>query len=251
MSAIHREVYGHGPVLVMLHGWAMHSGVWREFARDLAGSRQVICLDLPGHGLSAPIEPFNLDRLAEILIKAIPAEKFELLGWSLGASVALRMASLYPQRVESLSILAGNPLFVQTETWPGVSARVLDNFAEQLKSNPRQTLLRFLALQVNSLPDAKSLLPILKSAVMACDMPPERILRAGLEILKQSDLRAELKKLQCPVKLIQGDRDGLIPLALAEAVRQLKPEIGLHVLEQAGHVLFLSHRRQLLEILAA
>ncbi|MBS4051006.1 MAG: pimeloyl-ACP methyl ester esterase, partial [Methylomonas sp.] len=34
----------------MLHGWAMHTGVWRDFARRLAEYYQVICVDLPGHG---------------------------------------------------------------------------------------------------------------------------------------------------------------------------------------------------------
>ena len=251
MTEIHKEVYGQGRALVLIHGWAMHGGIWREFARQLARRYQVICLDLPGHGRSQGLEPFTLEGITEALIAAIPVRKFSLLGWSLGATVAIDMANRFPERVESLLILAGNPKFVQAADWPGVKPEVLDEFAAQLSSDARLTLIRFLALQVNGLPDAKRLLQELKKAMLECDSPSADVLRGGLEILKQSDLREILTRLQCPISLILGDRDTLIPLASARALRKAKPAIGLHVIETAGHMPFLSHGGQLLEIVAA
>lgn len=251
MAKIHIEVYGQGRALVMIHGWAMHSGVWREFARLLAQNYQVICLDLPGHGRSEGIVPYTLQQISETLLQAIPAEKFSLLGWSLGATLAIDMAYRFPERLESLLLLAGNPKFVQSDDWPGVKPEVMDAFAGQLMIDQRLTQLRFLALQVNSLPDGKRLLQLLKNAMQECETPRLDALQAGLEILKQTDLRGMLTQLRCPVSLIQGDKDALVPLKNAQLLLGLNPAIGLHVIENAGHVPFLSHSRQLLDIVFA
>ena len=52
MTKIHTETYGLGKPIVLVHGWAMHSGIWRLFARELAKHYQVTLIDLPGHGRS-------------------------------------------------------------------------------------------------------------------------------------------------------------------------------------------------------
>lgn len=245
MTEIHQEIYGQGRPLVMIHGWAMHSGVWREFAQQLAQYCQVICLDLPSHGRSGAVDRFALPEIGAAMLDAIPNEKFSLLGWSLGATVAIDIARLVPARVESLILLAGNPRFVQADDWPGVRPQVLDAFTGQLSTDLRLTLMRFLALQVNGLPDGKRLLQMMKNAMQECGPPPVDVLQAGLDILKNCDLRTALAQLQCPVTLIQGDRDTLIPLASGQAVQTLQSSIELHVLENAGHAPFLSHGRQL------
>jgi len=246
MSQIHTEVYGEGPALVMIHGWAMHSGVWRDFALQLARHCQVICVDLPGHGRSEAIEPFSLQQIGNALLKAIPAQKFTVLGWSLGATVAMDMAQRFPQRVQRLIVLAGNPHFVRKPDWPGVNAETLDNFAELLKVDVSQTLIRFLALQVNGLAHGKTLLQTLKSAILECPPPSVDVLQSGLEILRTSDLREFLLRNRLPVHLIVGDKDTLIPLASAQTLQRLNPAIDVQVLASAGHAPFLSHAEPLI-----
>lgn len=241
------QIFGQGQPLVMIHGWAMHSGIWQAFAQQLAQHCQVICVDLPGHGLSDAIEPCSLQNISDSLMAALPVQRFSVLGWSLGATVAIDMAARYPERLQSLQLLAGNPLFVQSVDWPGVKAEVLDAFAEQLSNDVEQTLVRFLGLQVKGLADAKILLQQIKTAVQACPSPSLEALQAGLQILKHSDQRAALQQLQCRVSLLMGDRDTLIPLALVESLKKLQPAIEIHLLENAGHVPFLSHPQQLLE----
>lgn len=251
MSGIHHEIYGQGRPLVMLHGWAMHSGIWREFAKQLAEYRQVICLDLPGHGRSANLNSFDLVTIGKALLDAVPVNRFSLLGWSLGATLAVDMAARFPERVQSLQLLAGNPKFVKSGDWPGLKADVLDGFATQLCGDARLTLQRFLGLQVQGLADNKLLLQTLRQAVRECDAPAIEALQGGLEILKHSDLRESLAGLDCPITAIQGDKDTLIPLQTGYALLALNPRVELHVLENAGHVPFLTHSRQLCDIIAA
>lgn len=251
MSGIHREIIGRGRPLVMIHGWAMHSGIWRDFARQLAEHRQVICLDLPGHGRSAMVEPFDLPTVSAALFDAIPVNRFDVLGWSLGATVALDMAARCPERVQSLLMLAGNPRFVKSADWPGVRPEVLDGFASLLGEDARLTLQRFLGLQVQGLADGRQLLQQLRLAVQECDAPALDALQGGLRILKNSDLRATLAGLRCPITVLQGDRDTLIPRQTGYAMQALNPHIQCHTLENAGHVPFLTHARQLADIVAA
>lgn len=246
MTYIHTEIYGQGQPLVMLHGWAMHTGVWRDFARQLAEYYQVICVDLPGHGRSEILEPFGLENIAEAVLQAIPVQEFSVLGWSLGATVAMAIAERAPQRIRHLLVLAGNPCFMETQDWPGVKSRTLDGFAELLKTDVQQTLMRFLALQVNGLAHGKALLQTLKQALHECPPPPVTVLQAGLDILKISDLRPFISNNALSISLILGEKDTLIPLSCGEAMRALNAGVKLQVLASAGHAPFLSHPQQLL-----
>lgn len=249
MSKIYKEVYGQGKPIVLIHGWAMHTGIWRKFAWQLAKNYQVTCLDLPGHGLSEAVEPYVLDNICSALIEEMPAEPCCVLGWSLGASVALALADQYPQRVSSLVLLAGNPRFVQESGWAGVAPKMLNDFAENLQLNCQLTLTRFLALQVSHLPDRKKLLTELKQAIHECSPPTEQVLHSALNILKQADLREALVKENSPITVIQGDKDSLIPVQVSECMKAIKANLSVNIIEGAGHVPFLSHQTEIIEII--
>lgn len=249
MTVIHKEVYGQGVPIVLIHGWAMHTGIWRTFAQQLAQNYQVICLDLPGHGLSEAVEPYNLETITAALMEQMPESPCCVLGWSLGATVALALAARYPQRINSLMLLAGNPRFVNEAAWTGMRAELLEDFSNNLQLNCQLTLIRFLALQVNQLANAKVLLKELKVAVKECNPPTENVLQSGLDILKQADLRQSLVTLTCPVYLILGDKDTLVPVKVSQNMKQIKADLQVNIIEGAGHVPFLSHQSQLIEII--
>jgi pimeloyl-[acyl-carrier protein] methyl ester esterase len=229
----------------------MHSGVWLSFAQQLAAYCQVICVDLPGHGASDRLVSYSLESMSQALLAAIPVEKFIVLGWSLGATLAIAMAERCPQRVNALFILSGNPCFVQTAEWPGVHPDILDAFIEQLAVNAQSTQQRFLALQVYGQTNNRQLLQTLKHQLQLAQPTAIEALTAGLQILKQCDLRSSLIQINCPVSVILGTEDKLIPLATLQTLQQIMPNIKVHSIENAGHVLFLSHTENLLALLRA
>ena len=49
---MHIETLGHGPDLVLIHGWALHGGVFAPLAERLASRFRLHLVDLPGHGYS-------------------------------------------------------------------------------------------------------------------------------------------------------------------------------------------------------
>ncbi len=71
MTKIHQQTFGKGKPIVLVHGWAMHSGIWRDFAQQLAQNYQVTCIDLPGHGRSEKIDSFTLERISDALVNAV------------------------------------------------------------------------------------------------------------------------------------------------------------------------------------
>ena len=250
MTKIHQQTFGKGKPIVLVHGWAMHSGIWRDFAGQMAQNYQVTCIDLPGHGRSEKIDAFILERISDALVNAVSDESSCWLGWSLGATVVLDIAKRFPERVNSLVLLAGNPSFTQTAQWPGMNVGLLDAFAGKLNKNCQATLLRFLSLQVNLLPNYKTLLRTLKSAVLECDAPDNATLEGGLDILKHADLRPALSDTSVPVSVILGARDTLVPVNAGQDMQVLAPGITLNIVDKAGHVPFLSHPQEVLAIIS-
>ncbi|MFZ2169334.1 MAG: pimeloyl-ACP methyl ester esterase BioH [Methylococcaceae bacterium] len=250
MTKIHQQTFGKGKPIVLVHGWAVHSGIWRDFAQQLAQTYQVTCIDLPGHGRSEKIDSFTLEQIGDSLVNAVPDESSCWLGWSLGATVVLDIARRFPDRVNSLVLLAGNPAFTQTAQWPGMNVGLLDAFADKLNKDCQATLIRFLSLQVNNLPDYKALLRTLKAAVWECDTPDNETLQGGLEILKHADLRPALSDTRVPVSVILGARDTLVPVSAGQNMQELTPGIKINIIDKAGHVPFLSHPQAVLAIIS-
>jgi pimeloyl-[acyl-carrier protein] methyl ester esterase len=247
--SIHKEVFGQGQSIVLIHGWAMHTEVWRGFAQQLSPSYQVTCLDLPGHGLSDTVDPYTLEQISMALVDQLPENPCCVLGWSLGASVAITMAKYYPQKIKSLILLAGNPRFVQDETWAGMNQSLLEHFSAQLSVNPQKTLLRFLSMQVNCFQNGKQTLKDLKQALQLHDVPHEKVLQAGLNILIEADLREDLAQLSCPISVIQGSLDGLVPEQVAYDMKKIQPQCDVNIILDAGHVPFLSNQSEVIDMI--
>ncbi|MCK5829613.1 MAG: pimeloyl-ACP methyl ester esterase BioH [Methylococcales bacterium] len=249
MIKIHKEVYGQGKPIVLIHGWAMHTGIWRTFAKELAQNFQVTCLDLPGHGFSETVEPYTLENISFALMDVFPRSPVCLLGWSLGAVVALEMAINYPQQVSSVIMLAGNPRFIQDGAWAGMNPQLLEEFSTYLSKNSQLTLAHFLSLQVNGLSNGRRLLKDLKLGLAECDPPVDSVLLDGLKILKNVDLRTNLVAIDCPISIIQGDKDSLVPVQVSHDMQRIQPECEINILSEAGHAPFLSHQSEIVKII--
>jgi pimeloyl-ACP methyl ester carboxylesterase len=104
-ASIHFVTGGHGPVLVLLHGWPITWWEFHEIMPALAKSYKVIAFDLPGLGNSAPSTTgYTGSDIATLLHKAIEAlgyggQKISLLGHDMGSNIAYVYARLYPDTV--------------------------------------------------------------------------------------------------------------------------------------------------------
>jgi len=252
MTRLSVDSTGHGPPLVLLHGWAMHSGIWGGIVAQLARSHRVHAVDLPGHGHSAPVTPCTLDAIVAAVDATLAdeARPLTVLGWSLGGLVAMRWAESRQARVNRLALVCTTPRFVAGADWPhAMSAEAITRFGDELHVAWKLTVQRFLALQVHNSVHGRATLAALREQLWARGEPSRPALMATLDVLIATDLRDSLARIAQPTLVIAGSRDTLTPPAagrwLADAIA------GARFAEIAGsaHTPFLSHRDEFFALL--
>lgn len=97
---------GQPPPLVLAHGFTQTGRLWGDFGDALAAGRPLVRVDLPGHGESSTVRA-DLPAAGELLAAAGGAGPYDLLGYSLGARVALHAALSHPDRVRRLVLIGG------------------------------------------------------------------------------------------------------------------------------------------------
>lgn len=106
---------GHGPSILLLHGFTGTGASWHSVVAAVHGVRRVMAPDLLGHGGSdAPRDParYALERQADALMTllvALDAVPAEVVGYSMGARLALVLALRHPEVVASLVLESPSP----------------------------------------------------------------------------------------------------------------------------------------------
>ncbi|MGH8378072.1 MAG: pimeloyl-ACP methyl ester esterase BioH [Gammaproteobacteria bacterium] len=248
---LHTETAGRGPDVFLVHGWALHSGVWSGIAPGLARTCRVTCVDLPGHGLSRALSmPATLAELAQQLVSVAPKNAV-WLGWSLGGLVCLRAALDSPGQLRALALVSTTPRFVTADDWPcAMPLGQLQQLVAELEQDYRSTVQRFLTLQVRGGEAQRGALRQLRETVFSRGGPDPSSLTQGLALLRDSDLRAMLAHIDLPTLIMVGQYDRLTPpqagAALGAAIHGAK----LLRFPRASHAPFLSHPAEFIEALA-
>lgn len=223
--------------LAYLHGWGLHGGIWSETAALLPG----LTPDLPGYGGVTTVSPYNAETLADALAATLP-DGAALCGWSLGGMVALALAARHPHKVARLVLVATNPAFVSRPDWQyGLASDVLAEFARALGEDYKATLLRFLSLQARGGDQARAVIERLRGCLFLRGEPAPEVLAAGLDLLRDVDLRDVVEQVRCPVLVMHGAYDMLCPLEAGRWLAEHLPDARLALHERAGHAPFLSH----------
>lgn len=212
MSELYIETRGSGDAhIVLIHGWAMHGGVFAPLTEALAERFTVHVVDLPGHGHSRDSRlPLDVSTCAHAIAEATPPAIW--LGWSLGGLIALAGALDHPQHVQSLAMVCASPCFVRQPDWKhGMTPEVFASFGSELDRDYHGTLERFLALEAMGSKHAREEMRRLRAGLFTRGEPDKRVLREGLDLLDHTDLRARLPELAQPSTWIAGARDRLIP----------------------------------------
>lgn len=250
--------------LVLIHGLGDEADSWRHVLRPLAESHRVIALDLPGFGRSGhPKRAYTLTFFARTvaqLLAALGIERATLVGSSLGAAVAQRLALGRPDLVERL-VLSDGVLPVESgrptgALWmfliPGIGEAMYASLRrsqdeayatlrpyygdlDALPAADRAFLRQRVWARVWSNSQRRAFLSALRWLAI------DRVFRAG-------DLRARLAGLSTPTLLIWGEYDHIVAQAEGEATAALLPDARLEVIRSAGH---LPHQEHPAEFVAA
>lgn len=188
----YHEVHGHGEPLLLLHGGLGSIEMFGPVLPFLAAHREVIAVDLHGHGRTAlgarPISLLDQGDDMAALLTALGREQVDVLGYSFGAGVAFRFAVQHPARVRRLVLVSA-----------GFAS---DGFHAEMR--PMQAQVG--AAMADMMKDT----PMYKTYATIAPNPAEfpRLLdQMGAWMRQDYDWRDDVRALKMPVMLIFGDSD--------------------------------------------
>lgn len=220
--------------LFFLPGWALGRGPLNAAVEALAGQ----FIDLPGYRETPLIADF--DAAVANIASRLPAGA-TLAGWSIGAQLALAVAARHPDKVGKLLLVAGTTSFVQRDGWPHAMApATLAEFAAAIRADAAGMLPRFVGGFNRG--DALAKEVTRQILDLADPLPAADVLDAGLNWLRDVDLRTDAAQVRAPTLLLHGDADPLMPAAAAQMLAALIPGAQLELLPACAHAPFLSRR---------
>jgi len=224
------EIHGTGQPLVQLHG----AFGWATVFPTLARNRQVIAVELQGHGRTGDIDrPLSVEQMADDtaeLLKQLKIEQADFFGYSMGGNVALAVAVRHPRLVRKL-VITGSHSGKMEETYePEVYKQFLSlgpDFAPEVLKGPYDKMA----------PDPKKW-PVLVAKVKQMGIESKGITRDQLQSIRAHTLIA------------LGDRDGVRPEHAVEMFRQI-PNAQLAVFPGGDHFLLFQRPEAILPTFAA
>ena len=222
-SSVRWRVEGEGDPLVLVHGLAGSARWWDATLPRLARSRECHLVDVPRFG--AALRPDGVAGWLADWAAAAGLHRFAVAGHSLGGAAAARLAAARPELVEALVLVSavGMP-----------SGRRLEGYALPLLASLRGARRSFLG----------------RLALDAVRSGPDALLRGALYATR-CDVREQAREIRVPTLLVWGDRDPLVPAALAREWLRAIPHARLVTLRGAGHVPMVERPAELAEALAA
>jgi 3-oxoadipate enol-lactonase len=226
--------WGSGAPVVLLHPLALSGELWCPLAGALADEFEVLALDMRGHGGSGwdgrafSVEDMTLD-VAEVLdVLELPA--VGMLGMSMGGSVAVTFAGLFPERVGSL-------VLADTTAWYGEdAASAWAERAERARGVSRAQQIPFQvdrwfspSFQAKNPEEVDRVVQIFLRTASAAHA-------AASTAMGQLDVRRLLPGVRASTLVLVGEDDYATPLAMAEHLAQAIPSASLVTLPGLRHL---------------
>ncbi len=224
------------PPILLIHGLSGQYINWPPQIRHFANAN-IIAPDLPSHGRSAGPVFETVDEHAEILFQLMDAlhiQRFVIAGHSLGGAIAQRMATMRPDRVAGLVLLA-------TSTRVYVADSLLQSTAAQYDE-----MVNYL-IEMGYGPNVPQSVKRVGLRVMT--EAGYDVTRADLIACDNFDSREAIASITCPTLVIGGTSDRLTP---ARTVRKLCAHIPLsemHLIQDAGHMVPVEYPEKVTELM--
>ena len=242
---LHVSDLGEGDPVVLIHGWPLSDAMYEyQYAALIKNGCRAIGITLRGFGQSdKPYGTYNYDVFAEdikIVLEELRIDNAVLGGFSFGGATVIRFASRYNnEHISKLALFgAAAPCEVRRDDFPyGLPIEMLNSLIELNAANRPQLIEEFgklFAATETGLP--KNISNWLASIQVQSS---QYAMEQGLIMIRDSDLRDDLKKITIPTAIFHGKLDKLCPFDLAEQLHNGIAKSKLIEFEKSGHALFL------------
>lgn len=229
---IHYFTGGKGDPLVVIHGGGDGAGAWMSNIVELTENYTVYVPDLPGFGLSQPMDGDyyipEFVQFVDAFSDSLGLKSFHLMGHSLGGGIALSYALKFPYRVTKLVLVSSMFLGREIALWVRIlSARVLCRSVGKaviavMKGVKWVADLLLVPIELHPLPRA--------SMHLGCNATT---LKEQTTILIH-----RLSEIMMPTLVVWGAKDPILPVKQAYAAAQLIPDCQVKVFEDCGHSVY-------------
>ena len=235
--------------LVLLHGIGSDARSWQAQLTSLGAGRQVIAWNAPGYAESAPfpMERPVVDDYADTLTGLLDSNgigQCDLVGHSLGALTAARMALRHPSRVAHLILSApagGLGLLPDAPFPPALQGRIDDITRLGPAGMAARRARRTLSPQATAQQVA--------GAVAAMGRVSVAGYTQAVHLLATGNLIRDLQKLGRPIHIMTGSADVIVPMTAIHEITAAVPGCTLRVMEQAGHASYYEYPETFNEVL--
>lgn len=246
---LHVRDRGHGPPLLLLHGFMGSSQAWGEAVLEpLAAGNRVLAVDLLGHGLSdGPARPERFafpEILSDLidLLDALDIPRAAWIGYSMGGRLALGAAVLHPERVDQLVLESASP-GLETEGERSARREHDEALARQLLDHGIEDFVDYwdhLPLFATRRRLPGELLAWHRAARLK--LPPRSLAAClrGLGTGAQPSFWDALGTVRHPTLLINGEEDAKFR-GIATRMTSLMPAASHMVIPAAGHTVHLEN----------
>jgi pimeloyl-ACP methyl ester carboxylesterase len=248
-----------GPVIVCVHGLGGSSVNWAAIAPLLTHRYRILAPDLAGHGLTrsagrgAGVAANRL--LLHRFIESVPAGPVILMGNSMGGMISLLEAGAAPDAVAGLILVDPALPLVSAQTGSLIAAMFVLNatpgvgrviLGRHRRVSPEALVASNMSLcceddsRVPAEVIAQHVELVRRRAAFADGRrdvaAATRSVIATLGYFHGKAYRRGIRSITCPVLLLHGERDRVVPVAAARAVTRVNPSWSLVVLPGVGHV---------------
>jgi pimeloyl-ACP methyl ester carboxylesterase len=242
-----REFVPEQPSIVFIHGNGLDHSVWLLQSRYFSHhGRNVLAVDMPGHGRSggAPLE--NITDMADWMVDMLDAtgvDKAMVVGHSMGSLVAMETAARHPERVSKLVLIAtASPMPVSDPLLNAARENRHDAFDMINLWGHSQ----YGQMGGNQAPG----MWMSGSAIRLLERSGPGVLFAGLNACNEYRHGMEsAAKVQCPTLMVLGRLDVMTPARVARKLEQVIPEVRSVVLDNCGHLIMAEKPNQVLDLL--
>lgn len=233
-----------------LHCMMGSSAYWEPIAKRLEGRVDLFGFDMPGHGRSGPWaeQPGGTDFHTAVtrIAAAFIDRPLDLIGHSLGATVALRIAVAAPEAVRSLTLI--EPVLFAAASDADQSVRDREMAACLAEGRPEEAVRHF--IDVWGVHPFDDLPPVVRQTMIdqirLVASTDETLSRDGANILGDGGL----EQIDAPVLIVAGERSPPVIHRIADALADRLPDVGRAIVPDAGHMLPLTHPDQTAGLIA-
>ena len=244
-ASIYYTVEGEGNPIVLLHGFLESGKIWDSFSTEFGKRRQIINIDLPGHGASGVIaEEHSMELMAEAVLhvlKELNLEKVDLLGHSMGGYVALAFLEKNPEMVRKI-ILMNSTTVADTDEKSDNRERSIELVKKNKKAYVSMAISNLLTPMNNERFKAET--QLLKDE--ALQFPTEGIIAALKGMKNRTDRTGVLKHFRGPKFMLTGEQDPLLEYQEIEDIAE-GTRSKLYAFP-GGHLSYLENKMQFLKI---